>query len=93
MVSALIQAGVPTYFSRIAILDLPSHKHPQYHVIQRKKRDAVTGILRCFEQMTFQDFRFVNLEVFERLTELAWDVDQPFTVQSLARTALGTSES
>ncbi|KAG8852230.1 hypothetical protein FRB96_008876 [Tulasnella sp. 330] len=90
MRSALIEAGLVDYLMKMAVLPLPEQENALYRVVQGAKRDAVTGVYRCFEQMSARDVKHVEWRVFDMLEDLMMDEDQPLTVQDLARIALET---
>ncbi|KAG8989914.1 hypothetical protein FRB94_013889 [Tulasnella sp. JGI-2019a] len=90
MLRALIQAGLLNYLIRMAVLELPDLRDSLYRVVQGAKRDAVTGILRCFEQMPQTAPGHVVDDVFDTLRWLIEDEAQPMSVQHIARTALDT---
>ncbi|KAG8864323.1 serine/threonine-protein kinase HAL4/sat4 [Tulasnella sp. 330] len=79
MLSALIEAGMVDYLMNVAVLSPPSHG---------VKRDAVTGVYRCFEQMAARDIQHIRWDVFPALEWLMKNEDQPISVQDLAKAAL-----
>ncbi|KAG8881827.1 hypothetical protein FRB97_009092 [Tulasnella sp. 331] len=90
MLSALIEAGLIDYLMRIANLSLPPQEHALFRVVQGAKRDAVTGVLRCFEQMSVRDVSHIKWRIFSLLKQLMDDEFQPLAVQDLAKAALDT---
>ncbi|KAG9031563.1 hypothetical protein FRB95_002557 [Tulasnella sp. JGI-2019a] len=88
MLSALIQAGLIDYLMKVVLLVLPDQAHNRYREVQGAKRDAVTGILKCFEQLSVKDVKYIGWDVFATLEELIRDEAQPFAVQGLAKIAL-----
>lgn len=88
VLSRLMESGIMDYFCAIATLPLPQDRHPSFRDVQRAKRDGVTGILRCFEQITETDARMVSVVHLETLQTLIEEVGQPMLVQRLAEVAL-----
>lgn len=87
MLSALISAGVLDYFYRVATLPLPNLAHAQYRNTSEAKRDALTGILRCLEQIHAADYQMVSEGLILTLRDLGMDVTQPIMIQNLAHAA------
>ncbi|KAG8887833.1 hypothetical protein FRB98_008905 [Tulasnella sp. 332] len=90
MLSALIKAGLIDYLMKIAVMTLPDQTSRSYRVVHASKRDAVTGVLRCFEQVPWKDIKHIKWHVFETLERLKEDEAQPLAVQDLAKAALAT---
>lgn len=90
VLSVLIQAGVVDYLQRIAILPLPDERHATYRVVQDAKREALIGIVRCFEQMLAMDIGCIGPDVQSTLIALRKDESQPLSVQWQANHALET---
>ncbi|KAG9000044.1 hypothetical protein FRB94_005673 [Tulasnella sp. JGI-2019a] len=90
MLSALIQAGLVDYLVSVAAMEAPGQEDRLYRVVQEAKRDAVTGILRCFEQMSRTDSNIIGWKVFHVLEKLVRDEAQPLPVQDTAKIALRT---
>ncbi|KAG8995241.1 hypothetical protein FRB94_009316 [Tulasnella sp. JGI-2019a] len=90
MLSSLIQAGVVDYFTTMAMLALPDATHNLHRVVHKAKRDGVTGLLRCFEQMSVKDVKYVGWHVFNTLEHLVTGEAQSLSVQDLAKTTLKT---
>ncbi|KAG8988809.1 hypothetical protein FRB93_003962 [Tulasnella sp. JGI-2019a] len=90
MLNALVQAGLIGYLMRVSVLELPDQEDRLYRVVQGAKRDAVTGVLRCFEQMPQADSCYIKWEVFDTLEKLIRDEAQPLPVQDIAKIALRT---
>ncbi|KAG8980937.1 hypothetical protein FRB94_009318 [Tulasnella sp. JGI-2019a] len=90
MLSALIQAGLVDYLMSMAVSLLPGQGDRLYRVVQEAKRDAVTGVLRCFEQISQADSGNIGWGVFDALEQLIRDQAQPLPVQDIAKIALRT---
>ncbi|KAG9028462.1 hypothetical protein FRB95_006494 [Tulasnella sp. JGI-2019a] len=90
MLNALVQAGMVDYMMSTAVLMLPGQDDRLYRVVQDAKRDAVTGVLRCFEQIPQTDSGYIGWRVFDMLEQLITDEAQPLPVQDIAKIALRT---
>lgn len=88
LLSVLISAGVIDYFERIAALPLPDLAHATFRKVQEAKRDALTGMMRCFEQVSAEDRKLIPERLLGVLRSLATDETQPMLTQRLAHVAL-----
>lgn len=90
MISVLIQSGVVDYLQQVAALPLPEEANAKYRVVQDAKREALIGIVRCFEQMLAMDIGCIGPEVQMTLNTLRCDESQPLSVQWQANKAIET---
>jgi len=88
MLSTLIRARLIDYLYRIAVQALPSERDSMFAIVHRAKRDALTGIMRCFQEMLAVDVGCVGPEVLEGLECLEADTHLPVTIQWQARNTL-----
>lgn len=81
MLSILIQAGVVDHFIAVATLPPLGNPHPSYTIVEDAKRDALVGILWCFEQMLAKDIACVGWEVIAALVRLESSAVESFPTQ------------
>lgn len=91
MLSALIQAGVVRYLVGVATLPLPLYSDGMlWRIIHNAKRDALIGIVWCFELMLAKDIARINRDALDALESLSADGRQPMSVQGQAKRAIET---
>lgn len=88
MLSMLVQAEVIDYLIQVAAIPLPDLSCRDYTLVQDQKRDAATGIFRCFEQIQARDLSCVGVDIFKTLESLKTDKTQPLPVQWQAKNSL-----
>lgn len=88
MLSLLIQAGAVDYFIGIATSVLPDISHSTFRDVEDRKRDALIGVIWCFEQMLVKDIARIGWGVFDALKRLKANAGEPLAIQWQAGNAL-----